>query len=74
MVFVQLLEAMDGKQGVVECTFVKSTVTEAAYFATPVRLGKNGMEENLGLPKLSPFEEKHLKEVELILWLVWRWV
>lgn len=61
-----MLEAMDGKKGVIECTFVKSNVTDAAYFATPVRLGRNGMEENLGIPPLSPFEKKKLEEVQVI--------
>ena len=56
---------MNGASGVVECTFVKSDVTEAAYFATPVRLGKNGMEENLGLPPLSAFEKKQLELVRM---------
>lgn len=60
---VQLLEAMNGKPGVVECTFVKSSVTDAAYFATPVHLGTGGMQKNLGLPPLSAFEEKKLEEV-----------
>lgn len=58
---------MNGDTEVKECTFVRSDVTEAAYLATPVRLGKNGMEENLGLPPLSDFEKKLLQEV-LILW------
>ncbi len=62
-VCAQLLDAMAGQSGVVECTFVKSNVTDAAYFATPVRLGKNGVEENLGLPALSHFEKKKLEEV-----------
>ena len=30
---------MGGKKNVVECTFVKSDVSETTYFATPVRLG-----------------------------------
>ncbi|XP_027546630.1 malate dehydrogenase, mitochondrial [Neopelma chrysocephalum] len=53
-----LLDAMGGKQGVVECAFVKSDVTESPYFSTPLQLGKKGIEKNLGLGKLSPFEEK----------------
>ncbi|KAI1231899.1 malate dehydrogenase, partial [Lamprotornis superbus] len=53
-----LLDAMSGKQGVVECAFVRSDVTEVPYFSTPLQLGKKGMEKNLGLGKLSPFEEK----------------
>ncbi|NWV96690.1 MDHM protein, partial [Machaerirhynchus nigripectus] len=53
-----LLDAMNGKQGVVECAFVRSDVTESPYFSTPLQLGKKGIEKNLGLGKLSPFEEK----------------
>jgi len=52
-----LLRAMKGEQGVVECAYVKSDVTEATYFATPILLGPNGVEQNLGLGKLTPFEQ-----------------
>lgn len=34
-----LLDAMNGKQGVVECAFVRSDVTESPYFSTPLQLG-----------------------------------
>ncbi len=54
---------MGGKNGVVECAFVQSDVTEANYFATPILLGKNGVEKNLGLGNLSAFEQAKLKEV-----------
>ena len=54
---------MHGKEGVVECTFVKSDVTEAAYFSTPVLLGKNGVEKIHGTGELSEFEKKKLQEV-----------
>ena len=47
----------------VECTYVESDVTSAAYFSTPCRLGKNGMEENLGMGQLSDFEKTKLQEV-----------
>lgn len=60
---MQLLEAMDGNKTVVECTFVKSNVTDAAYFATRVHLGPNGVEKIHGLPPLSDFEKKKLEEV-----------
>lgn len=33
-------------------------MTEATYFSTPLVLGPNGMEKNLGLGKLTPFEAK----------------
>ncbi len=57
---------MGGKSGVVECAFVQSDVTEAKYFATPIVLGKNGVEKNLGLGKLSAFEQVKLKEVNFL--------
>ena len=46
-----------------ECGFVKSDLTEASYFATPLLLGKNGMEKNLGYGTLTDFEKKKLEEV-----------
>lgn len=54
---------MRGKSDVVECCFVKSDVTEAGYFATPILLGKNGAEKNLGLGTLSDFEKEKMEEV-----------
>lgn len=33
-------------------------MTEATYFSTPLLLGPNGMEKNLGLGKLNAFETK----------------
>ena len=54
---------MTGKEGVIECTFVKSDVTDAPYFSTPCRLGNNGVEENLGIGQLSDYEKSKMKEV-----------
>merc|ERR1711970_1272172 len=39
-----VLEAMHGKTGVVECAYVSSEITDASYFATPILLGKDGLE------------------------------
>lgn len=36
----------------------RSDLTEATYFSTPLVLGPNGIEKNLGLGKLSAFEAK----------------
>lgn len=52
-----VIKALNGKDGVVECAYVQSDVTEASFFATPILLGKNGIEKNLGLGKLSDFEK-----------------
>lgn len=56
-----LLEALDGGDGQVECAYVKSEETEAKYLATPILLGKNGIEKNLGIGKLVDFEVDLLK-------------
>ena len=57
-----LLEALNGKE-VVECSYVKSSVIpELSYFSTPIRIDRNGVKENLGLGKLSSYEEKLVKE------------
>merc|ERR1712066_50095 len=55
-----LMKAKSGKE-VVECAYIASSVTEAAYFATPIKLGPNGVEANLGLGTLSAFEEEMMK-------------
>jgi malate dehydrogenase len=34
-----LVDAMNGKEGVVECSFVKSQETDCTYFSTPLLLG-----------------------------------
>jgi len=55
-----LMKAKSGLE-VVECAYIASSVTEAAYFATPIKLGPNGVEANLGLGTLSAFEEEMMK-------------
>merc|ERR1719461_112909 len=52
-----LIKGMNGQEGVIECAYIASNVTEAKYFATPVVLGPNGVEKNLGLGNLNEFEQ-----------------
>jgi len=52
-----LIKGMKGQEGVIECSYVESDVTECKYFATPVVLGPNGLEKNLGLGSLTDFEQ-----------------
>merc|ERR1712223_2335563 len=52
-----LIKAMNGQEGVVECSYVASDITESPYFATPIVLGPNGVEKNLDLGTLSEFEQ-----------------
>jgi len=56
-----LIKGISGEEGVVECAYVASNVTEAKYFSTPLVLGPNGMEKNLGLGDLTAFEQDLLK-------------
>lgn len=56
-----MLQALAGEEGIVECAFVRSDETEAKYFSTPVLLGKNGVEKNLGLGKLLDYEVNLIK-------------
>nr|WIM01410.1 mitochondrial malate dehydrogenase [Limnephilus flavicornis] len=57
-----LIRALNGEANVVECAYVVSDVTEASYFATPLLLGKNGIERNLGIGTLNEYEKGLLKE------------
>jgi malate dehydrogenase len=55
---LSLVKAMQG-EAVTEYTYVQVDGSDdAAFFAHPVRLGKNGVEEILPYGKLSAFEEK----------------
>lgn len=57
---ISLIRALRGEQNVIECAYVRSDVTEAKYFATPLILGKNGIEKNLGIGKLNAYEQELL--------------
>ncbi|KAI3466062.1 hypothetical protein Pfo_022725 [Paulownia fortunei] len=58
------LKGLNGVPDVVECSFVQSTVTELPFFASKVRLGKNGVEEVLGLGPLSDYEQQRLESLK----------
>lgn len=58
-----LVAAMQGKD-VIEYTYVQVDGSEdAAFFAHPVRLGKNGIEEILPYGELSAFEQKSKEDM-----------
>ncbi|MCO5576406.1 hypothetical protein L7F22_030216 [Adiantum nelumboides] len=58
------LKGLNGESGVVECSYVASTVTDLPFFSSKVRLGKNGVEEVLGLGPLSEYEKKALEALK----------
>lgn len=56
---ISLMRAMKGEKDVVECAYVASDCVKGLdYFSTPLVLGKNGIEQNLGLGKLTAGEQK----------------
>ncbi|TVU20245.1 hypothetical protein EJB05_36447 [Eragrostis curvula] len=58
------LKGLNGVPDIVECSYVQSTVTELPFFASKVKLGKNGVEEVLGLGELSAFEKEGLEKLK----------
>ncbi|KAJ9599604.1 hypothetical protein L9F63_009921 [Diploptera punctata] len=55
-----LCRALKGDSNVIECAYVRSNITEAKYFSTPLLLGPSGIQKNLGLGKLSDYENELL--------------
>ena len=57
------LKAMKGEENVVQCAYVESDLTEAPYFASPCKFGKDGVEEVLGYGTLSDYEQAWLDKL-----------
>ncbi|MDC9594026.1 malate dehydrogenase [Xenorhabdus sp. IM139775] len=57
---LSLIRGLQGESNIVECSYVEGDGKYARFFAQPVRLGKNGIEEHLDIGKLSDFEQKAL--------------
>lgn len=55
--------ALQGEKGVVECAYVEGDGKYARFFAQPLVLGKNGVEERKDIGTLSAFEQKALNEM-----------
>ncbi len=53
---LSLVKALQGDTSVVECTYVETDGKDALFFAHPVRLGPNGIEEILSYGELSSYE------------------
>lgn len=59
-----LLQAMNGAKNIVECSMVESDVTDVPFFSTPLVLGPQGVEKNLGLGTLNDFEKEGLEKLK----------
>jgi len=53
-----VLKALRGEDNIVQCAYVESTLTEAKFFASPCKFGKNGVEEVLPFGNLTAYEKK----------------
>ncbi|TNH43878.1 malate dehydrogenase [Photorhabdus luminescens] len=58
---LSLVRGLQGESDVVECAYVEGDGEYARFFAQPVRLGKNGVEERLDIGQLSDFEQEALE-------------
>lgn len=55
--------AIKGETGIRACTYVESSITDAAFFSSPCILGKDGVQEIQGFGQLSAFEQKNFDEM-----------
>ncbi|WP_133407882.1 malate dehydrogenase [Parashewanella tropica] len=53
---LSLVRGLQGEENVIECAYVEGGSEHAEFFAQPVRLGKNGVEEVLSYGEVSAFE------------------
>lgn len=58
-----LLRGLAGETGVEQCSYVQGDGTYARFFAQPLLLGRNGIEQFLPLGPLSEYEQRSLEEM-----------
>jgi len=58
------LRALGGEEGIYECQYVPSTVTELPFFASKCRLGPGGVEEVKPIGDITPYEAKWLEQAK----------
>merc|ERR1712139_136942 len=59
----RVMAGLSGETGVVECTFVESSVGESAFFASPCTLGKNGVEAIHDVGTITDYEKKLIADM-----------
>merc|ERR1712186_81491 len=59
----RVMAGLAGEAGVTECTFVESTITDAKFFASPVTLGKDGVETIHGYGIVDEYEKKLIADM-----------
>ncbi|MCG6201087.1 malate dehydrogenase [Psychromonas antarctica] len=64
---VNLVQALLGKQGIIQNAYVDGGNACSPFFTQPLLLGKNGIERVLPFGELSPFEEQKKQEMLSVL-------
>jgi malate dehydrogenase len=59
----QVIRALNGEKGIVECAYVESKVASTPFFASPVELGEGGVENIHSLGDLDANEQKLYDEM-----------
>merc|ERR1711862_414941 len=54
----RVMAGLSGEKGVVECSFVESSITEAKFFASKVTLGKEVVETVHDIGTVNDYEKK----------------
>ncbi|ODP98342.1 MULTISPECIES: malate dehydrogenase [Salinivibrio] len=60
---LSLVRALQGESNVVECAYVEGDGQHARFFAQPVRLGKEGVDEILSIGELSAYEQQAMDKM-----------
>ncbi|PAU99159.1 malate dehydrogenase [Arsenophonus sp. ENCA] len=60
---LSLIDALNGKENIIECAYVERDGEYARFFAQPIRLGKNGIEERLPINIMNKFEKNKLENM-----------
>lgn len=58
-----VLKAMKGESGIVQCAYVESSLTAAPYFASPCEFGPDGVSKVLPFGDISPYEQGWLDKM-----------
>lgn len=58
---LSLVKALNGEENIMECAYVEGNGEHARFFAQPVKLGKNGIEEVPDYGALSAYEQAALE-------------
>lgn len=60
---LSLQKALEGASGIIECAYVEGDGQYARFFAQPVKLGLEGVQETLSIDKMSAYEKSCLEEM-----------